>query len=93
MQAQNFQARLNHVLLITRNTLPTFMKNELVDTITLQEQAATYTLAEQTPPLCQQGLTTYHTLAHIKMLPMTATEKKLLERTDLTENTSGHSFS
>lgn len=32
MQAQDFQARLNHVLLITRNTLPTLMKNELVDT-------------------------------------------------------------
>lgn len=41
MQAQNFQARLNHVPFITRHTLPTFMKNELADTITLQEQAAT----------------------------------------------------
>lgn len=75
------------------------MKKGLAETITLYKgrprHTPTHIGGTYSAPM-QRRLTTYHTLAHIKMLPMIALKKKkklLSRRTDVTGNTVGRGFS
>lgn len=94
------QARLNHpTSQHESHVTDTYEEGTRRDAITLHKgrprHTPTHIGGTYSAPM-QRRLTTYHTLAYIKMLPMIALKKKknlLSRRTDVTGNTVGRSFS